>query len=85
MVLGFGPYQRLVKGGEDPAVAWEKTKDKIYSRAKFGTWRKDYFIADPDEKGQRYCHINEIKSHKTESPMSHFYGSEAHWRSWMLC
>ena len=61
MVLNIGPYLRRVKNGEAPGEAWEKSQEKIFGRAKYGTWRKDYFVAEPDERGHRYCHINEIK------------------------
>ena len=68
MLLNYGPYQRLVKKGESPKKAWEKTKEKILARAKYGTWKKDYFVAEPDERGQKYCHINEIKCLFTPLP-----------------
>eukprot|EP00210_Caulerpa_lentillifera_P001035 g998.t1 len=61
MLLDIGPYLDLLEDEEDAHDAWEASKDEIYSNAKLGTWRKDYFVADPDPKGQRYCHVNEIK------------------------
>eukprot|EP00803_Ostreobium_quekettii_P009913 evm.model.scf_942EXC.5 EVM.evm.TU.scf_942EXC.5 scf_942EXC:31247-37403(+) len=62
MVVNMGSFLNAVKKGEDPESAWDKMKEKIYSQAKFGTWRKDYFVAEPDSSGSgRFCHINEIK------------------------
>ena len=68
MLLNYAPYHRLVKKGLAPEKAWEKSKDRILSRAKYGTWKKDYYVAEPDERGQRYCHINEIKCLFTSMP-----------------
>jgi len=61
MLANYSPFLKLVKDGVPADEAWEQTKSKIRSRTKYGTWKKDFFVAEPDEQGQRYCHINEIK------------------------
>lgn len=61
VVMNFKPFHDLVKRGVNPDKAWKKTKEKILARARYGTWRKDFYVAGPDEQGQRYCHMDEIK------------------------
>lgn len=61
MLLNIAPYVDLLEDGVEPDKAWKAAKPQIYTKAKFGTWRRDYLVAEPDKKGQRYCHINEIK------------------------
>lgn len=60
MLLNYTPYNELMDSGVHPYEAWEQTKDGIIEKAKYGTWKKDYFVSGPEESG-RFCHINEIK------------------------
>ncbi|GMH35111.1 hypothetical protein BSKO_02979 [Bryopsis sp. KO-2023] len=60
VLMNYGPFHKLLDKGENPGAAWDKTKDKIFESAKYGTWKKDYFVSGPEETG-RFCHINEIK------------------------
>lgn len=58
--MDYKQYHKLLGKGVDPDEAWEQSKDAILEGAKYGTWKKDYFVSGPEESG-RFCHINEIK------------------------
>ena len=57
----MAPYHNRLKDGVEPSKAWDQSKDEMDQGARYGTWKKDFFLSKLDDSGQ-FCHAMEIRS-----------------------
>lgn len=63
-------YHNRLKEGVEPSKAWDQSKDEMDAGARYGTWKKDFFLSKLDDSG-RFCHAMEIRSVLLLRPWHH--------------
>lgn len=60
VLLNLSPLVKLQKKGKVSDKEKKQVISSIFKKAKYGTWKRDFFVAGPEKSG-RFCDINEIK------------------------